>query len=74
MDYCIALLRKENRELALQVYLTDALKHISENTAKMVGGSYMAHRFADVLFPQEKPQQTSEQVIDKIRKKLGGGR
>lgn len=71
IDHCIASLRRRNRELEFRVYVTDALKLISENTAKYVGGSYMPSRFAEKYLP-EKKQLSSEEVKKNIRKKIGG--
>lgn len=71
VDYCITSMHNLNREKALQIYVTDALKHIAENTAKFCGGPYMQIRFADLLEPP-KPLPKSEEIIRKIQKKMGG--
>lgn len=44
---------------AYRVYVTDALRLISENTAKYGGGNYMNVRFAD-LFERKKPEKLAE--------------
>ena len=72
MDYCMALFRRQNREMAFKVYVTDALKAIAENTAKFVGGNYMKHRFYD-FFETPEPPQSADAVKKQIKNKLKGG-
>lgn len=56
--------------------MTDALKCISENTAKSVGGVSMSKRFFDIINrskPQEeeeKEERTAEEIIDRIKNTL----
>lgn len=49
IDHCISVFRKEQEEMAFRNYVADALKMISENSAKQVGGSYLTIRYADVI-------------------------
>lgn len=74
MDYCISSFRKRQEALAYKIYVTDALKLISENTARFGGGSQMSKRFYDIINPQTETPQTSTEVISRIRKKIGGGK
>lgn len=54
--------------------MTDALKCISENTAKKVGGMSMNKRFFEIIDrskPQEEEEeQTAEEIIDRIKNTL----
>lgn len=54
--------------------MTDALKCISENTAKSVGGMSMSKRFFEIVDrskPQEEEEeQTAEEIIDRIKNTL----
>lgn len=72
MDYCMALLRNQNRETAFMVYVTDALKAIAENTAKFAGGAYMQKRFADYLVPAAPPPKSAD-IIRRFKNKFEGG-
>ena len=52
--------------------MTDALKLITENTAKNVGGSMLTMRYCDII-DREKPQEeekSADEIIDNIRYKL----
>ena len=51
------LLKKQMQEKTYRVYVTDALKFITENTAKYAGGSYMKIRYLDTEDP--KPEEIS---------------
>lgn len=54
--------------------MTDALKCITENTAKSVGGFAMNKRFFDIIdrSKQTEPEEerTAEEIIDQIKNKL----
>ena len=52
--------------------MTDALKTISENTAKQVGGSMIAQRYYDIIDrnKSEKEEKSAEEIIDNNRYKL----
>lgn len=67
MRYVIARYNKHQRELAYRFYITDALRSISENSAKYGGGSYVRARFSDIIYPSPVDDRTSEEVIDHIR-------
>lgn len=47
---------KEKKELAYRVYVTDALKLLTENTAKYAGGSHLTKRWDDLV--EKKPVDT----------------
>lgn len=55
---------------AYRVYVTDAVRLISENTAHYGGGSYISCRFADLYEPKKAETRTAEQVRDDIRAKI----
>lgn len=49
IEHCVTSLRKKNEEITYRTYITDALKYMAENTAKNVGGVYMAKRYIDLI-------------------------
>ena len=86
IEHCIAAYRQRTEQKSFQIYLTDALKVISENTTYQVSlggaveiGSKMNTRWADVLKPQsEKPKKevkvdnrTCEEITDGIWERSG---
>lgn len=68
--------RREYRRLSLEksyrAYVTDALKVMGENVAKLVGGSYINVRWMDCVESGGEPKETRtpEEVVNGIRQKL----
>lgn len=70
------LLKKQRREKAYRVYVTDALKIITENTAKYASGNYMKVRYLDFEDPKPPETRTSDEIISQMKMKIariGGG-
>lgn len=70
------ILKKQFQEQAYRAYVTDALKTITENTAKYAGGNYMKGRYYDLENPKQTENRTGEEIVSQIKKKLariGGG-
>lgn len=73
IDYCIAFAKREIKRQNFEIYVTDALKIISENTAKQVGGAYLQHRYYDAISEsksEEKEERTAEEIISNVKNKL----
>lgn len=70
MRYVMARYEINQRELAYRIYVSDALRVISENTAKFGGGGYAKVRFADIIHPKPEDKRTHEEVVEHIRRKL----
>lgn len=62
----------KNERRLYEVYVTDALKAITENTAKMYGGSSLKLRYADLLENSNKQEETrtAEDIISNIKNKI----
>ena len=73
MDHCIATFQKKNEEIAYKIYITDALKLISENTAGLVKGKIMSKRFCEIAYEEKKqePEKSAEEIIAEVNKKAG---
>lgn len=70
------LLKKQGQEKAYQVYVTDALKAITENTAKYAGGSYTKARYLDLEDQRPEETRTPDEIIGNMKEKIariGGG-
>ena len=70
------LLKKQDQEKAHRVYVTDALKTITENTAKYASGSYMKVRYYDLENPKPVETRTPDEIIGNMKEKIariGGG-
>lgn len=71
MRYAIARYQSQQRDLAYRIYVTDCLRIISENTAKMGGGSYITVKLADILNPKQVENITGEEIAADIIKRAG---
>lgn len=71
MRYAIARYQSQQRDLAYRIYVSDCLRIISENTAEMVGGSYITAKFSDIINPKRGDNRTGEEIAADIIKKAG---
>ena len=71
MRYAMARYQSQQRDLAYRIYVTDCLRIISENTAKMGGGSYITAKFADIINPKQVDKRTGEEIAADIIKQAG---
>ena len=71
MRYAMARYQSQQRDLAYRIYVTDCLRIISENTAKMGGGSYITAKFADIINPKHTDNRTGEEIAADIIKMAG---
>ena len=71
MRYATARFNQHQRDLAYRIYVTDCLRIISENTAKMSGGSYITAKFADIINPKPVDNRTGEEIAADIIKWAG---
>ena len=71
MRYAIARYQSQQRELAYRIYVTDCLRIISENTAKICGGSYITAKLADIINPKPVDDRTGEEIAADIINRAG---
>ena len=71
MRYAIARYQSQQRDLAYRIYVTDCLRIISENTAKMGGGSYITAKFPDIINRKPVDNRTGEEIAADIIKMAG---
>lgn len=72
VEHCVAAFLKKQKHKLYQVYITDTLKMIAENTSNLAGGRSPSMRWLDVAEQAEdpEPEKTAEEVIDHIKEKL----
>lgn len=68
--------REHIRDTSYKTYVTDALRIISENTAKFGGGTSMTRRWAEVIESQNRgllahDTRTPEEIIADVAEKAG---
>lgn len=71
MRYAMARYKSQQRDLAYRIYVTDCLRIISENTAKMCGGSYITAKLADIINPKPVDDRTGEEIAADIINRAG---
>ena len=67
---CISLFQKEQEEKAARIYYAECLRIMTENTAKIGGGSYIEAKLQDILDPKPVDNRTADDIIECIRNKL----
>ena len=68
-DFCISLFQKEQEDKAVKIYYAECLRIITENTAKMGGGSYITAKFTDIIDPKPVDNRAGEEIAADIIKR-----
>ena len=71
MRYAIARYQSQQRDLAYRIYVTDCLRMVTENTAKLSQGTYTTARFYDIISPKPVDKRTGEEIASDIIKRAG---
>ena len=71
MRYATARFNQHQRDLAYRIYVTDCLRMVTENTAKLSQGAYTAARFYDIINPKPKDERSGEEIVAEIINKAG---
>ena len=71
MRYAMARYQSQQRDLAYRIYVSDCLRIISENTAKLSQGTYKAARFHDIINQKPIVNRTGEEIAADIIKRAG---
>ena len=69
-ETCISLFQKEQEEKAVKIYFAECLRILTENTAKIGGGSFVEAKLQDILDPKPADNRTANDIIKGIRYKL----
>lgn len=75
IDHCISAFQKEQEQKLFNVYITDALQVIADNTMRFNGGSRMSKRFYDVAYaekPVKEQEETADEIILRMKGKING--
>lgn len=79
IDHCVSRLNLEAEEQLYRTYITDSLKIIMENTARLVKeGKVIPSRYVDILNSMKNPdpqnvveeQKSADMIISNIKNKL----
>lgn len=67
----MSLFQKEQEDKAVKIYYAECLRIITENTAKISGGSYITVKLSDILNPKPVDNRTGEELAADIIKRAG---
>lgn len=67
----MARLNEKARNDAYRIYVTDALRIVSENTARYASGDYIKARYADMIEPKKQDNRTCEEITADIVARCG---
>ena len=67
----MSLFQKEQEDKAVKIYYAECLRIITENTAKIGGGSYITVKLDDILNPKQVENRTGEEIAADIIKRAG---
>lgn len=65
-----AVMMEQTKETAYKTYVAEALRIITENTAKYAGGSYMKQHYTDIIDLKPEEKRTKGEIVDMIKNKL----
>lgn len=76
MRYLILRRQEDLRELGYRIYVTDAMRMISESAAKIGGGPWVGKRWAETLGSQNKrvlahDTRSPQEIVADIAEKAG---
>ena len=71
MRYAMARYQSQQRDFAYRIYVTDCLRMVTENTAKMSQGAYTSARFYDIINPKPSDNRTGEEIAADIIERAG---
>lgn len=71
MRYVVARYNEKQRDMAYRIYITDALKTITEDIAHANGGKYMTLRYYDVINPKPVDSRSGDEVAADVIMRLG---
>ena len=71
IEHCTAEINRSHHEKSYRIYVTDTLKAIAENTAKIIkgGGAVMTKRWIDVIEPPKpikEDNRSCEEIVSGI--------
>lgn len=62
---------EEQHAETYRVYVSDALRIISENTARFGGGTFVKQRYYDVINPPRADERSGDEIAEDIIKRAG---
>lgn len=61
---------ERSKVTAYRVYTAEALRVLTENTAKYAGGGYLKVKYADIINPKPEEKRTGSEIIEFMKQKI----
>lgn len=65
------LIKRQQEESAFRIYTAECLRTMTENTAKLAGGSYIPESYANIVNPKPRDNRTCEEITAEVVKRCG---
>ena len=75
IEHCITSFKNKTQMEMYRIYVTDSMQALANMYSKTHGGTseIIPKRFYELIHPPKvKEEETAEDIIDRIKKKLGG--
>lgn len=59
------------RDFACRIYFASCLRILTENSAHISNGSYIAESLADILLPKKEDTRSAEEIAREVYAKIG---
>lgn len=68
IEHCISHFLELKQEESYRAYITEALRILTENTAKYSGGSYLKKSYSEIFSKkEEKKEKTAKEIKSRIK-------
>ncbi len=71
MRYAQARYNQHQRDLAYRIFVSEGLRILTENTAKMVQGAYLTVNYLDIIDPKPKDERSGAEIASDVLKRAG---
>ena len=60
------VIKQDTEQRVFETYTAECLRLISENTAKMSGGTFISVKYKDIINPPKKEKKTATEIVEDI--------
>ena len=71
MRYAQARYNQHQRDLAYRIFVSEGLRILTENTAKMAQGAYLTANFLDIINPKPKDERSGAEIASDVLTRAG---
>lgn len=71
MRYAQARYNQHQRDLAYRIFVSEGLRILTENTAKMAQGAYLTVNFLDIIDPKPKDERSGAEIASDVLTRAG---